>query len=143
MKSFRLNVLTGAIFALALFFGARASSNEAPTKTASAGVYTTEEAERGAAVYSSHCAVCHREDMGGKDPAPELAGETFMSKWQGKSAGDLFTRTRTTMPFGKPDSLTQREYLDLLALMLEANEFEPGTDGLPQDAEALNAIKIE
>lgn len=130
-----------AILLASVAFSAAMSTSSPPS--AADGVYTETEARRGEAIYKATCAACHREDMGGRDPAPELAGETFMSKWSGKSIRALYTRTRTTMPLGNPDSLTAREYLDVIAFILEANEFPAGSTSLPEDSTALDAIIMQ
>lgn len=139
-----VRITLGCCTAVLFLLSAQTAISTGNTRvTAGEGVFTAEEVKRGEALYAANCAVCHREDMGGKDPAPELAGETFMSKWSGKSVGELLTRTRTTMPFGKPNSLSVREYLDIIAVMLEANEFSSGERQLPESQSDLDAIVLE
>jgi hypothetical protein len=49
--------------------------------------------------------------------------------------GELDTRVSTTMPQGKPGSLTPDQYLDVIAFILDANGFKSGaTDLKPGDA---------
>jgi len=107
-----------------------ASDDPDAAKTTAVRLYTSEQAKRGARLYTAACAICHREDMAGREPAPELAGETFMSKWSGHSVKELVDRTRTTMPFGKPASLTEQEYWDIVAAVLEANDLAAGATEL-------------
>lgn len=116
---------------------------QVPPRSASAGVFATEQVKRGESVYAANCALCHRADMGGKEPAPELAGDKFMSKWRGKSVGELFARTRTTMPMGKGGSLSDHEYLDVVAMILDANGFPSGTQVLPAVQAELDAITLK
>jgi mono/diheme cytochrome c family protein len=106
-----------------------------------AGVYTNAQASRGDALYAANCAQCHLPDMGGKEPAPQLAGDQFLSRWLTRSVGDLYQKV-TTMPAGKPGSLKPSEYIDLVALILQANDFPAGNSDLRPEANDLNLIKI-
>ena len=45
----------------------------------SAGVYTAAQATAGRAVYQASCASCHLPDLAGRNEAPQLAGNNFMS----------------------------------------------------------------
>ena len=49
-----------------------------------------------------------------------------MSKWYGLSVGDLFIRISPTMPVSNPGILSEDHYADLLALLLQANNFPAG-----------------
>ena len=108
------------------------------------GVYTKEQALRGERIYGESCARCHAPNlMGGEGGSPALAGEEFLSRWTGKSAGDLFEVTRKTMPTDDPAGLSRQQYTDLIAYLFRANAFPPGEKELPRDLPALNQIRIE
>jgi mono/diheme cytochrome c family protein len=119
--------------------GAGASEATPPGKSAGDGIFTTDQSKRGEAVYNANCAMCHQPDLGGKEPVPELAGDKFLSHWLNHSVGELDTRVSTTMPQGKPGSLTPDQYLDVIAFILDANGFKSGAtelkpgDGLKTD----------
>lgn len=106
------------------------------------GVYTAEQAKRGAAVYAASCAACHGPAMGGADEAPPLTGGEFMANWNGLTVGDLFDRIRTTMPADHPGSLTRQQDADVIAQILSVNQFPPGTAELDTRSEYLKAIAI-
>jgi hypothetical protein len=72
-----------------------------------------------------------------------MAGEEFLRKWNGKTAGDLFGVTRKTMPMDDPGNLSSREYSDLVAYILSVNDFPAGQKELERDVTALNEIRIE
>jgi mono/diheme cytochrome c family protein len=107
------------------------------------GVYTKEQASRGQTSYREECLKCHGESLGGGEGGSALAGEEFRQKWNGKTAGDLFRLIRKTMPSDDPGNLSSREYSDLVAYILSANEFPAGPKELDRDAAALDAIRIE
>src|SRR5437763_9861202 len=52
------------------------------------GVYTLAQAKRGA-LKSGLCTSCHGDGFVGGS-APELAGEAFLARWEGRSVADLF-----------------------------------------------------
>jgi uncharacterized protein (DUF849 family) len=49
---------------------------------------------------------------------PPLARARFLRVWQGRSLATLFEFTRATMPEDNPDSMTEQEYVDVIAYML-------------------------
>jgi mono/diheme cytochrome c family protein len=107
------------------------------------GVYTTSQADRGRATFEASCAMCHRPDLSGRGPIPALRGETFTGEQHGKSVGALYAAIRSTMPPGRPASLTPEAYADLVAYLLSANAFPPGRDELPSHEESLHGIVFD
>src|SRR5262245_65024547 len=51
--------------------------------------------------------------------------------------------TRTQMPFGAGNTLSNQQYIDTVAYMLKANGYKGGTRELPADPAFLKQIKIE
>jgi mono/diheme cytochrome c family protein len=107
------------------------------------GVYTAEQARRGEGLYSQHCAACHGAALTGGESAPALAGGEFLANWNGLTMGDLFDRTRTTMPQSKPGSLSREANADILAYVMSVNGFPEGRKELAHTAEFLKEILIE
>jgi S-disulfanyl-L-cysteine oxidoreductase SoxD len=107
------------------------------------GVYTEEQAKRGQARYAGLCGSCHGDTLGGGESAPPLAGGEFMANWNTLTVGDLFDRTRSTMPQNKPGSLSREANAEIMAYILNANQFPAGKEALPQSSEALKEIRIE
>ena len=89
------------------------------------GVYTEDQAKRGAEVYAKECASCHGADLNGGESAPALAGGGFLSNWNTLTVGDLFERVRLSMPQDNPGQLSRQQDADVLAFMLQANRI-PG-----------------
>lgn len=104
------------------------------------GVYTRAQAERGRMQYESACGECHGMDLSGGRGAQPLKGE-FMRYWHGYPLNSLFTRIKYTMPSGAPASLSDDAYLDVVAYLLQQNEFPTGGDELAM--EMLESISIE
>jgi len=107
------------------------------------GVYTAEQAERGAALYSMECASCHGLALNGGEMAPALTGGEFLSNWSGLTVGDLFDRIRQSMPADRPGSLNREKNADILAHILSMNQFPAGTMELDQRVDFLKQIRIE
>ena len=109
-----------------------------------AGDFTQAQATAGKEVFDKTCAVCHGDHMqGGAGPA--LAGQQFLSvsQFQKVSAEYFYKFMSTHMPLTNPGSLTKKQYLDILAYMLEVNDYPAGSHELTDNKEELQAIKIE
>ncbi len=132
-----------AVVAAAGGFFLAAIRAQAPSRTVWDGVYTEEQADRGRSVYDERCAACHGSALEGVEMAPALTGSEFLSTWNGQSVGDLFERTRITMPEDDPGGLSRAVNADIMAFLLLANEFPPGKFALPRQSMLLNQILIE
>jgi mono/diheme cytochrome c family protein len=110
---------------------------------ASSGVYTTQQATRGSALYQSKCASCHNADLSGTGTAPALAGSDFLSNWVSRPVAALFSIIRASMPSDQPGTLTAQQTADLIAYLLKANQFPAGKAELPADADRLKNIAID
>ena len=106
------------------------------------GVYTVEQAQRGAPLYQQSCAECHGPDLAGGEMSPGLVGGEFVWNWNGLSVGDLFERLRVSMPQGEPNSVSRQEKADILAFMLEANDFPAGDTELANRTGMLAGINF-
>ena len=120
-----------------------AAKAPATAKTTNDGVYTADQAKQGNVVYSTDCSNCHMDDLSGSGQAPPLAGDIFMANWEGRTVGDLFDTTRNTMPMNQPDSLTAKQYVEIVAYVLQANGFPAGKEELKSDSQALKSIIIQ
>ena len=135
----RILSISFVVTAGCVLFAADAPAQE---RTVWDGVYTTEQAMRGAAGYAEACVSCHAEDLRGDSNTPSIVGVSFTFLWGDMSLGALFTRIRTGMPTDRPNSLPPQTYLDILAYILEANEFPAGDDELGSDPASLDRILI-
>jgi quinoprotein glucose dehydrogenase len=106
------------------------------------GAYTDEQAARGKLAYAANCATCHGESLAGIDAAPPLTGATFLNNWNSTTAGDLFTRIKTTMPLNAPDTLSGKTVSDVEAYLFQSNGFPAGQVALPSNPAMMAGVKI-
>jgi mono/diheme cytochrome c family protein len=111
-------------------------------KTTLDGIYTEAQAKRGETIYADSCASCHGPDLSGGGQTPGLAGKEFNMDWNDLSMGDLFDRTRATMPADKPGTMQPEPTADVIAFLLQKGNFPAGQAELPADVAALKAIKF-
>jgi len=104
------------------------------------GVYTTEQAARGAELYTSVCSECHGDDLDGRERAPALAGGVFGQRWDGASLKKLFERMEEMPPDDPQARLAGKQYADILAYLLSANKIPAGAGTLTADKDALAGI---
>ncbi len=99
--------------------------------------YSEEQAERGADVFSASCSSCHGSDGMGDPPLADGAiAQSFETVW------DLFDYTSSEMPQDSPGSLSEDEYVDVTAHMLQLNDFPAGDDELEADEDAMSDMQL-
>jgi len=107
------------------------------------GVFTAEQAERGAETYKASCSECHGGDLMGDGFAPALSGPDFQGNWNDLSVGDFFERIRISMPPSGPTSVTPEQKADIVAHIFNQNKYPAGPTELEPKTEVLKTIKIE
>ena len=140
MKTTKFILFGGGLLMMTALY---ATVGGAQGKTTNDGVFTAEQAKRGDVLYKEQCATCHGDNLEGSGPMPPLAGKDFLSNWNGKTVGELFEKTHTTMPATAPGTLTPAQAADITAHMLNASGYPTGASELEGKAEALLAIKID
>ena len=126
----------GAVAIAALAgFGVSASSLQG-SKSVKAGVYTFEQAERGAALYKQKCASCHA-------PSRFTDEDLFIKPYAGKPLWDMFEVISDSMPEDDPGGMKPEEYTAVIAQLLRMNGFPTGQTDLPTSKEALSLITFE
>jgi mono/diheme cytochrome c family protein len=113
------------------------------TRSVNEGVYTADQAKRGEATYKEQCSACHGDNLEGSGPMPPLAGKDFLANWQGKTLGDLFEKTQTTMPATAPGSLTPEQAVDVVSYLLSKDNYPAGSAALEGKMEPLQKIKLD
>jgi quinoprotein glucose dehydrogenase len=72
-------------------------------------------------LFGVHCARCH---------ATVEIERRIRNDWSGRPASQLFERTRQTMPAAAPGSLSDADYLEVLAYMLDIADVKRPVEGL-------------
>jgi len=111
------------------------ASQSAPPDDAKiwAGVYTTEQAQRGQKAYEAFCTRCHGLDLlGGRGAGggPALKDTNFWVSWERAPLSSLLSKIQRTMPYDSPGSLRDDDYTDLLSFVLSKNGFPTGKTSL-------------
>ena len=130
--------VAGVVFCVAA--AARPAGQETVArKTVREAVYTEAQADRGKKVYETHCVTCHLPDLDGSaNPdagargAP-LVGTRFVQDFGESRVSALFNKMKRDMPSGKPGTLTDQEYLDAAAFVLQRNRFPAGAAELTEE----------
>ena len=99
------------------------------------GAYSAAQAMRGEAAYQMHCGGCHGETLDGRAMGP-LRGDKFLDRWREESLAPLFDHIRTRMPASAAGSLSTTTYLDILAYILQVNQYPAGKQELTAESVA-------
>lgn len=142
----RASLVAGAIFIMTLTAcnsssSTSSTSSQAPGASASGnGYFTADQASSGATVFSASCATCHGTQLQGQS-APSLTGARFAKSLQGYgNASSLYDFISKQMPANAPASLSQQQYLDVTAYILQQNGFPSGSH--PLDATTLASVSF-
>ncbi|MEE9292072.1 MAG: cytochrome c [Acidobacteriota bacterium] len=145
-----VTVMIAATVILALGCASRRQPQGDPTPQGPAGaswtiqdgIYTEEQRLRGEVVYFTTCVLCHKPELTGTEIIPTLIGEKFLARWTRRSVGDLFELMRTSMPPLVTQRRTPQEYADVLAYLLNRNEFPAGPEELSSEFADLTGIRM-
>jgi mono/diheme cytochrome c family protein len=95
------------------------------------GVYTEQQAQAGEEQYEAICAACHDGD---EPEAPPPKGPAFIERWREAPVSFLYNFIHTNMPGDKPGTLSETNYVNLVAYLLR-------TSGYPAGSSELTAAK--
>jgi mono/diheme cytochrome c family protein len=130
--------LLAAVVAASVAGAARPSASLAAAARVTRGdsvlLYSSEQAERGKAVFARTCKECHELE--------EFTGNDFRGKWDTRTVWELYEQIRTTMPDGNPGTLPREEYADVLAHLLAGNGLPAGPSALVADSAGLSAVTL-
>ena len=113
---------------------AAAQTSDGEPRTTLDGVYTTEQAQRGAEVIEQVCRECHEDE--------EFVG-AFIRSWAGASVAALYDDIYSLMPEDQPGSLPPQQYADVIAYILQLNGLPPGDVELATARDVLERVIIE
>jgi len=112
----------------------------AASKTVWDGVYTQEQAARGAISFSSNCTRCHAAEPNAGEEGKNLAGKAFWDSFRESTVDHLLDFVSKNMPNGAGGSLNANTYADLVAFILSRNDIPSGTAELTK--ESANGVQI-
>lgn len=93
-----------------------------PAPAGGGAFFTEQQAARGRDVFRSVCSECHY--------TTEFSSDDFRYSWRRRTADDLHGYIRDAMPEDAPGSLSAQEYLDIMAYILDLNEYPTGSTEL-------------
>ncbi|MEQ8954323.1 MAG: cytochrome c [Gammaproteobacteria bacterium] len=125
-------VVSRAVAALMLVL-LTACSDPVPETTLD-GIFTASQAQRGEALFGTHCARCHS--------IQEFSGRAFETIWAGTPAAALYLRIANTMPLDQPGSLGNTEATALMAHILASNGMPAGSTALAADVQWMSGILV-
>jgi mono/diheme cytochrome c family protein len=96
--------------------------------------YTVTQARRGDGLFRDNCVGCHSPS--------EFRGNSFQRRWTNRAVGDIYEYVLYTMPDDNPGGLPAQTYADVVAYMLEMNNFPAGEAELPTSMDALFEMKM-
>lgn len=115
-----------------------------PAKSVQDGVYTEEQAARGMETFLARtCNACHGNTMEGTPGGPAIAGFNFSFKWRDKSLDGLLAFMKANMPPGAPGSLSDQEYTDIIAAIIQRSEYPAGADELTPEVLASVQVPVK
>jgi mono/diheme cytochrome c family protein len=129
--------------------GTRAGGGGPPaTASGAAGTvpvsFTADQVASGADIYARRCADCHGDTLdNGEFGGAPLNGSFFKQHWGGGTLGALVAFAKAKMPPDRPGSLTDQNYADLAAFLLDANGYPKGDKELPPDAPSQQAMSLK
>src|SRR6266404_174302 len=134
------SVLSIAVFGFLLYQALFWVGDVSSASVQAEGLFTTAQAARGADAYAKNCASCHGQSLEGTTSKP-LAGARFMRKWGdgGNTIDDLLFVIRTQMPYEAAGTLTNQQYIDILAFILKSNGYGAGSKELTVDSPSLDS----
>jgi mono/diheme cytochrome c family protein len=120
------------LFAFVVLTGAAVAS--AQSKTVWDGVYTQEQAARGAVSFASTCSRCHAAEPNAGEEGKNLAGKAFWNSFRESTVDHLLDFVSKNMPNGAGGSLSANTYADLVAFILSRNDLPSGSTELTKDS---------
>lgn len=118
----KLGLCCGLLLTLAI-----AAWTQTKQATVLDGVYTEQQARAGEEQYEAICAACHEGD---EPEATPPKGSEFIERWREAPVSFLYSFIHTNMPGDKPGSLSETDYVNVVAHLLQANGYPVGASDL-------------
>jgi mono/diheme cytochrome c family protein len=126
----------GVGLAAVLFLGACGGDDNGNGDEASGTPATqADQIAAGREVYTASCAQCHGANGEGGTGPLLVGGNKRIASYQDTKR--LYDYVSSTMPFDEPGSLTQDQYWNVIAYLLDANDLLPAETVLGPDTEPI------
>ena len=119
--------------------GGESSTSGSTTQSAAPVVTFASQVEAGAEAYATNCAICHGANLEGSTLGPLLSGFSWVRRWGTQTPTLLLGNIQANMPPGGNESITEEDYLNIVAHMLQVN----GVDGITEALSASSDFVIE
>ena len=119
--------------------GGESSTSVSTTQSAAPVVTFASQVEAGAEAYAINCAICHGANLEGSTLGPLLSGFSWVRRWGTQTPTLLLGNIQANMPPGGNESITEEDYLNIVAHMLQVN----GVDGVTEALTATSDFVIE
>jgi len=97
------------------------------------GVYSEEQATRGAPLYYEHCGSCHNAEF----------YKSSLNNRVNQPVAFMFEEILGTMPLNAPGFLPDQTYEDIFAYILQVVGFPAGDDDLTYASGDMNTIRLQ
>lgn len=122
-------------FALLIAFAGCGGGGNGDGDGGGAPASQAEQVAAGQGVYAADCAQCHGEQgQGGTGPLL-IGGNKRIASYENTTR--LFDYVSRTMPFDTPGSLSEQQYWDVIAYLLEENDLLPADTVLTPEADPV------
>ncbi len=98
------------------------------------GFYSVEQAARGRESFVMICEECHSSS--------EFRGDDFEWTWRRQTVWNFYRELIQTMPEDSPGALSEQTYADVIAYILQINEYSAGDSELTATEEAMDVIAL-
>ena len=119
--------------------GGESSTSVSTTQSAAPVVTFASQVEAGAEAYATNCAICHGANLEGSTLGPLLSGFSWVRRWGTQTPTLLLGNIQANMPPGGNEGITEEDYLNIVAHMLQVN----GVDGITEALSASSDFVIE
>lgn len=117
------------------------TSTQSATTMAEVSNFTS-QAGAGAAAFASNCASCHGASLEGTTLGPILTGTAFLMRWATQTPTQLLNNIEANMPPGGNDGISDEDYINIVAHILDSNGVDGVTEALTDNTGFVIAENI-
>ena len=111
------------------------SETTSPSSTELSSSSFENQANKGSDLFAANCASCHGANLEGTTLGPLLSGRSFVQRWGVQTPALLLGNIRANMPPGGNEALSEADYLNIVAHILETNGVDSTDEPLTADTD--------